>query len=216
MRVIGHMYIENDRLTAYAEGLLPQRDELLQELEAFAAAHGIPIVGPRVGMLLMILATASRATKALELGTAIGYSGIWIARGMGSSGRLITVEGRAEMARSARRNFEKAGLADSVEVVVGEASEVMPTLGKGFDLIFNDVDKEGYPKVLPLCKDALADGGLLITDNVLWSGQVAAKEDKSQSTIAIRTYNSLLAGDSEMATLILPIRDGVSISVKRV
>lgn len=216
MRLIGCMDIENERLTAYVEGLLPQRDEVLRGLEAYAAEHGVPIVGPRVGTLLMILAAASEAKKALELGTAIGYSGTWIARGMASGGRLITVESRQEMARLARRNLEEAGVADSVEVVLGEASEVIPTLGNGFDFIFNDVDKERYPAILSLSKPALAKGGVLVTDNVLWSGRVASPEDETASTTAIREYNRLLAEDSEMATVILPIRDGVSISVKRV
>lgn len=210
------MDVENERLTTYVESLLPQRDKALRGLEAYAAEHGVPIVGPRVGTLLTILAAASRARKALELGTAIGYSGTWIARGMAPGGRLITVEAREEMAMSARHHFEEAGLADSVEVVVGEATEVMPTLGKAFDFIFNDVDKEGYLEILSLSKAALAKGGVLVTDNVLWRGRVASPEEASTSTAAIREYNRLLMEDPEMTTVILPIRDGVSISVKRV
>ncbi len=216
MHVNRYMEIESDRLASYAEGLLPPRDAVLREMETFAAKENVPIVGPRVGTLLSILASASQSEKALELGTAIGYSATWIARGMASGGKLITVEAREDLAMTARRNLERVGLSDSVVVVVGDAAEVLPSLGKGFDFIFNDIDKEGYPQILPLCKAALAKHGVLVTDNVLRRGQVASPDRASPSTLAVRQYNKLLSEDSEMTTVILPIRDGVSISVKRV
>lgn len=200
----------------YVESLLPHRDELLKELESVAQEEGIPIVGPHVGSLLMILASASGARRAVELGTAIGYSAIWLARGMGAGGRLVTIEMREEMARRAGKSIERAGLQDSVEILVGKALELLPTLGDGFDIVFNDINKEDYPAVLPLCKEALRSGGLLLTDNVLWGGRVVSKQDVSPSTEAIREYNRVLAEDEEWTTVILPIRDGVSISVKRV
>ncbi len=200
----------------YVESLLPHRDELLKELESVAQEEGIPIVGPHVGSLLMILASASGARRAVELGTAIGYSAIWLARGMGAGGRLVTIEMREEMARRAGKSIERAGLQDSVEILVGKALELLPTLGDGFDIVFNDINKEDYPAVLPLCKEALRSGGLLLTDNVLWGGRVVSEQDVSPSTEAIREYNRVLAEDEEWTTVILPIRDGVSISVKRV
>ncbi len=210
------MEASGEALEAYLESLMPERDAVLRKLEEEAEQEGIPIVGPHVGSLLMALSMASRCEKAVELGTAIGYSAIWIARGLQPGGKLTTVEAREEMAKRARESIEDAGLGDEVEVVVGEAMEVLPTLGRDHDLIFNDIDKEEYPRVLPLCKDALRPGGLLVTDNVLWGGRVASPDDKSPSTQAIRMYNRRLAEDRDMVTVIIPLRDGVSISVKRV
>ncbi len=207
------MEIENELLYAYAEDLLQPRDKVLSDMEAFAAREGVPIVGPRVGTLLTILASSRK--KALELGTAIGYSATWIARGMAADGKLITVEAREGMANIARENLERSGLRGRVEVVVGEALDVLPDLGRDFDFIFNDIDKGGYPASLPLCKAALKAGGMLVTDNVLWKGRVALYDDEAPSTKAIREYNNGLAADPDMITVILPIRDGVSISVKR-
>lgn len=200
----------------YIEGLLPTRDRVLRRLESEAREEGIPIIGPHVGALLMVLAAAAKSQRGVELGTAIGYSTIWIARGLGDDGKLYTVEAREEMVGRAVRNVAEAGLGDVVEILSGPAHEVLPTLGGGFDLVFNDIDKEDYPAMLPLCKESLRPGGLLITDNVLWGGRVTSPEDRSASTEAIREYNRLLAEDEEMMTVILPIRDGVSISVKRV
>ncbi len=203
-------------LTSYMDELLPQRDSILRSLEDVARQEGVPIVGPHVGSLLRILASACHAKKALELGTAIGYSTIWLARGLGPSGRLITVEKMEEMAQRAMQNIAAAGLQNLVDVRVGEALRLLPTLGKDFDLVFNDIDKEDYPRALPLCKRALRPGGFLVTDNVLWGGRVESPEDTSPSTVAIREYNQLLAKDDEMMTVILPIRDGVSISLKKI
>lgn len=209
------MEVWSQELSHYVERLLPSRDGLLRRLEAEAREERIPIVGPHVGALLMMLASAIGSRKAVELGTAIGYSTIWIARGMQSDGRLVTVDAKEEMVRRARRNLEEAGLGGVVEVIHGDVLEVLPSLGGDHDLIFNDIDKTLYPTVLPLCKEALRLGGLLITDNVLWGGRVADPEDRSSTTEAIREYNLLLAEDPDMMTVILPLRDGVSISVKR-
>lgn len=197
------------------EGLVPPRDAVMQRLEREAAEEGWPIVGPHVGSLLHALVAAAGTRKALELGAAIGYSAIWIGRGLRPGGRLVTVEAVEGTAQRARKNLQEAGLAEAVEVRVGEAVKLLPDLGDGYDFIFNDIDKEGYPASLPLCKAALRPGGLLVTDNVLRRGWVADPEERSPAVEAIRTYNRLLAEDPEMATVILPLRDGVSISVKR-
>jgi predicted O-methyltransferase YrrM len=210
------MELWSEAVREYVEALLPTSDRILRRLEAEASEEGIPIVGPHVGALLTVLTSARGARRALELGTAIGYSTIWIARGLQAGGRLVTVEAREDMVDRARGNLKEAGLEAVVEVVHGDALDVLPGLGGGYDLIFNDVDKLAYPKLLPLCKEALQPGGVLVTDNVLWSGRVANPEDSSASTEAIREYNHLLAAAREMTTVILPVRDGISISVKRV
>lgn len=198
----------------YMEKLIPQRDKTLMEMEEVAEREEIPIVGPQVGTLLNILAHLAGANKILELGTAIGYSTTWLARGLSSDeGRVVTIEGNPTSAQRAKGYLSQAGVAERVSVMVGNALEIVPTLKDKFDLIFVDINKEDYPTVLPQCVDLLRDGGLLVTDNVLWGGMVAS-DDTSSSTQAIREYNRLLSQDSRMLTTIVPLRDGVSISIK--
>ncbi|MEE9324776.1 MAG: O-methyltransferase [Dehalococcoidia bacterium] len=198
----------------YMEKLIPQRDKTLMEMEEVAEREEIPIVGPQVGTLLNILAHLAGANKILELGTAIGYSTTWLARGLSSeAGRVVTIEGNSTSAQRAKGYLSQAGVAERVSVMVGNALEIVPTLKDKFDLIFVDINKEDYPTVLPQCVDLLRDGGLLVTDNVLWGGMVAS-DDTSSSTQAIREYNRLLSQDSRMLTTIVPLRDGVSISIK--
>ncbi len=209
------MVVEVEAIAGYLEGLLPERDSLLTRLEAEAREENIPIVGPRVGGILQILASLARARRILELGTAVGYSAIWLARGMGEGGSLISLEARESMAERARRNLAEAGLSDVVEVRLGQALSLLPEVDGAFELVFNDIDKESYPEVIPWAKKLLRPGGLLVTDNVLWSGRVADPSEQDSWTKAIRTYNTTLAEDEEMQTVILPVRDGVSISVKR-
>ncbi|TLZ44071.1 MAG: O-methyltransferase [Methanobacteriota archaeon] len=153
------------------------------------------------------------AKRILELGTAIGYSGTWLARALADGGELITVEHSTDTAAIARRNFEKTGVAPKVTLLVGHAQTLLRDLKGPFDLIFNDIDKAGYPEVLDPCIERLRVGGLLLTDNVLWKGDVA-RRDKSQETAAIRTYNERLAKDPRMIASIVPLRDGVSIALK--
>ncbi|MEE8199396.1 MAG: O-methyltransferase [Thermoplasmata archaeon] len=209
------MVVEVEAIAGYLEGLLPERDSLLTRLEAEAREENIPIVGPRVGGILLMLASLVGARRILELGTAVGYSAIWLARGMGEGGKLTSVEAGETMAERARRNIVEAHLSDVIEVRVGQALSLLAEMDGAFDLIFNDIDKDSYPQVIPWAKKLLRPGGLLVTDNVLWSGRVADPSDQDAWTEAIRTYNRILAEDEDMETVILPVRDGVSISVKR-
>ncbi len=207
--------MEVEEIAGYLEGLLPERDSLLTRLEAEAREENIPIVGPRVGGILQMLASLVGARRILELGTAVGYSAVWLARGMGKGGKLTSVEAGETMAERARRNIVEAKLSDVIEVRVGQALSLLPEMDGAFDLIFNDIDKESYPQVIPWAKKLLRPGGLLVTDNVLWGGRVADPSEQDTWTEAIRTYNRTLAEDEDMETVILPVRDGVSISVKR-
>ena len=151
----------------YFKNLISARDELLLELEAEAERENIPIVGPVVGELLFILAAATRAHNILEIGTATGYSAIYLARGCESvNGRVITLELDRSRAASARQNFEKAGLGKRVEVREGDALNLLNTLDDAFDLIFIDIEKKDYAGALPDCGRLLRKGGLLVADNV--------------------------------------------------
>jgi caffeoyl-CoA O-methyltransferase len=158
-------------LEGYFRGLVPPGDALLQELEQEAKRESIPIVGPVVGELLFILARATGAARILELGTATGYSGIFLGRACAEiNGRVVSLEYDEAMAARARTNFTKAGLADVVEVRVGEALNLMAAMTETFDLIFLDIDKESYLPALSHCRRLLRSGGLLVADNVGFAG----------------------------------------------
>ena len=155
----------------YFRGFIPPRDELLIELEQEAEQEHIPIVGPVVGEFLYILAKAMDCRAVLELGTATGYSAIYLARGISNSGGILTtIERDGAMAARARENIAKAGFADQVEVRVGEVAEVLETLEGPYDLIFMDIEKEDYQETLSGCHSLLRLGGLLVVDNVAFLG----------------------------------------------
>ncbi len=158
-------------LESYFRGFVPRRDALLLEMEAEAKAEEIPIVGPLVGELLFILARATGAVNLLELGTAIGYSTIHLARACQPAlGRVVTLEWEESMAARARTNFVKAGLARQIEIQTGDALQLMAKMDGPFDFIFMDIDKEAYLPALPHCRRLLKLGGLLFTDNVGFAG----------------------------------------------
>ena len=200
----------------YVDRFTPQRDNALKEMESYASKHDVPIVGPHVGALLYILAVKSGAKRILELGAAIGYSGTWLARALPPDGILVTIEWSEETAELARDNFSKAGVMDRVELKVGSARKILPKLEGTFDIIFNDIDKEGYVDVLPQCVSHLNKGGLLITDNILWEGDVArVQPDRADlETATIQEYTKSICTHKELWTVIVPIRDGISISIK--
>lgn len=162
----------------YLYSLLPKRDEVLAEMEGYAADHNIPIVGPAVARVLQQLALMINAGTVFELGSAIGYSTIWWARAVGEKGRVIYTDGDSKNAERARRYFDRAGVSDRITLYTGDALEFLSEQKQQYDIIFNDVDKEDYPRVLRLVSPRLRKGGLFITDNVLWSGRVAEKNPK--------------------------------------
>ena len=151
----------------YFRELIPPRDELMLELEAQAEKENIPIIGPVVGELLSILVAATRAKKILELGTATGYSAIYLARACEPvDGLVTTIENDSERAVRAKQNFKQAGVSERVEIIVSGVLDTMPHLNAGFDFIFIDIEKQDYIKVLADCQRLLTTGGLLIADNV--------------------------------------------------
>jgi len=156
-----------DNPEEYFRQFLPKRDQLLIELEEEARREEIPIVGPIVGELLHILARVTQARRILELGTATGYSTIFLARAFTSTrGRLVTIDKDPDMAARAKINFHRAGLDQQIDMVVGDSQERLSKMDKSFDLVFLDIDKEYYISVLPHCRRLLKKGGLLIADNV--------------------------------------------------
>src|SRR3989441_6958564 len=161
----------------------------LTEIEAEAARREIPIVGPAVGRILHQLALMIGAKNVFEMGSAIGYSTIWWARAVGEGGRVIYTDGDPKNAEQARRYFDRAGVAARIIIKTGDALELLSEQKQQFDVIFNDVDKEDYPRVFRLVLPRLRKGGLFVTDNVLWSGRVAQKNPSEASTKAILEFN---------------------------
>jgi len=198
----------------YLYSMLPPRDEVLAEMEDYATEHDVPIVGPAVGRILHQLALMIGAKSVFEMGSAIGYSTIWWARAVGESGRVTYTDGDPKNAERARRFFERAGVAGRITVRTGDALELLSEQKQQFDIIFNDVDKEDYPRVLRLIPPRLHKGGLFISDNVLWSGRVAHKNPSDASTKAILEFNRQLYASKDFFTTILPIRDGVAVAVR--
>jgi len=199
----------------YLYSMLPKRDPLLAEMEDYATEHKIPIVGPAVARVLQQLALMINARTVFELGSAIGYSTIWWAQAVGVGGRVIYTDGDAKNTERARGYFARAGVSGRITLHTGDALEFLSEQKQEFDIIFNDVDKEDYPRVLRLVAPRLRKGGLFITDNVLWSGRVAEKNPKEATTKAILEFNRKLYDAPEFYTTILPLRDGLAVALKK-
>ena len=199
----------------YLYSMLPKRDNVLAEMEDYATQHNVPIVGPAVARVLQQLALMINARSVFELGSAIGYSTIWWAQAVGEKGRVVYTDGDVKNAERARSYFTRAGVSDRITLHTGDALEVLSEQKQEFDIIFNDVDKDDYPRVLRLVAPRLRKGGLFITDNVLWSGRVAEKNPTDSRTEAIVEFNRKLQDSKDFYTTILPIRDGLAVALKK-
>ena len=213
--------LHDPRLSRYLEGLLPPRDPLLAELEAEARAEKIPISGPQVGRLLALLIRLTRSSRALEVGTAIGYAAVWMGRALREhGGRLQTIEVKPATAGRARAAVSRAELSDTVEVLDGAALEILPRLrGSAYGLIFLDAVKSEYPAYFEHALALLAEGGILLADNTLLGGEVSSAVPKGywsrESREGIRRYNELAFGHPALDSVLLPVHDGITLSLKR-
>ena len=210
-----------DAIERYLSSLNREPDSLLNELAEIGRQEDLPLIDAEVGALLRLLALACGARRILEVGTAIGYSGIWLAGALPDDGKLVTIEIDPERARRARENFARAGFTNRAEVIVGDAVQAVETLSGPFDLIYQDGAKHLYTPLLGPLLSRLRPGGLLVTDNVLWEGEVVpgfikARHRDPASTRFISEYNKQLFAHPELLTSILPLRDGVAVAVKRV
>ena len=199
----------------YLYSLVPERDDILREMEARAEREEIPIVGPLVGRLFALLAAMAGVKTVFEMGSAIGYSTLWWARAVGPEGRVIYTDSDPRNARDAQEYLRRAGVAERVQFEIGDALEILERQTQPFDLLFNDVDKTDYPKVFALAGRHVRRGGIFVTDNVLWSAKVTAPSgEQDETTRAIVEFNRLQANSPDWITTILPLRDGVSVSVR--
>ena len=197
----------------YLDRLMAQTDPLLAEMEAYAAEHRVPIADREVALFLEITARVAGARKALEIGMAIGYSVVHLARAMGEQGLVVTIEPSEEMIRASSGYLERAGLLDRVRIERGKALDVMPHLNETFDLLFIDALKEEYSQYLDLGLPRLRTGGVVIVDNLLWGGKVAGDDDES-STVALRKFNPYFISHPQLKSEVLSIGDGLGYAVK--
>lgn len=204
--------ITNPNIERYMYDLLPARDEVLAEIEAYAAEHKIPIVGPAVGRFLAALVMMTGAKRIFELGSAIGYSTIWLARAAGSEAEVHYSDGNAGNAERARGYFKRAEVTSLIQVHVDDALTALASVPGPFDLIFNDVDKDGYPAVLDTVPDRIKTGGLFVTDNTLWHGRVLDPREETDHAVCV--FNQRLFASQHFYVTQLPIRDGVSVGVR--
>lgn len=209
------MDIVNPEIERYLHELANPEDPVLREMEVLAAERSFPIVGPQVGRLLYLLARMISARRVVELGSGFGYSAYWFARAVGPQGLVLLTEQSVENARQAEAFLARGGFQDRVRVEVGDALEILGRAGGGFDIVFNDVDKERYPEVPAKAAVALKPGGLLICDNMLWFGTVLDPEPGQPSTRGVQELTRRLFESDLFETALVPIRDGVTVSVYR-
>jgi len=207
-------YIQDD-VEEYLYQLLPERDAVIREMEEYAAQNRVPIIGPAVARLLSLLVQVSGAKRIFEMGSAIGYSTIWLARAAGPKGKVIYTDGDPEKASRAKEYFRRAGVAKRIEVRIGDALELLKKSSGTFDIIFNDVAKSQYPAALRMALPKVKRGGLFITDNTLWSGKAvrpAAPDDAD--TLGIQEFNRLVYESKQLYPVLIPLRDGVTVCRK--
>jgi predicted O-methyltransferase YrrM len=208
----------SDRAGDYIVGLFSAEDELLAALREEADRTGLPpiAISADEGRLLQVLLTSISARRVLEVGTLGGYSAICMARALPPGGRLLSVDINEQHASFARRYIDRAGLSDRVEVRVGRALDVLPSLdGERFDAIFLDADKEPLPTYFEWALRLVRPGGLIIGDNALWGGRAYDGDEPDDKTRGVREFNRRMATDPRVLGIIVPTHDGVAIAVVR-
>ncbi len=204
----------------YLASLNRQSDAVLEEVAEQGRVLGVPCVDAQVGVLLNVLALGVGARRVLEVGTGVGYSGIWLARALPPDGWLVSFEIDPGRARAAVENFGRAGVSDRAHVMVGDARRLLAKVSGPFDLIFNDGDKRQHEALHDRLVALLRPRGVLVTDNVLWGGEVvpgyvSRPARAPEETRAVAAYNERLAVDPRLVTALVPLRDGLAISVRR-
>jgi caffeoyl-CoA O-methyltransferase len=206
-------------LLKYCEDHSSQEDYLLKKITRETQAKVMMprmISGHLQGKMLELFTKMQHPKTILEIGTYTGYSGICMARGLGKGGKLITLDINDELEKMVRGFFEESGLADKIDYRLGNAIEIIPTLSGPFDMVFIDADKSNYAKYYDLIIDKVNPGGIIIADNVLWSGKILVEKGKKidKDTQAILDFNAMIQNDPRVENALLPIRDGVMMARK--
>ncbi len=208
-----------DYINEYIRNTIQKSEGILKELEEFAKENHVPIVHPEVAKLLQVLGMIKKPTRILELGTAIGYSSILLSEILEPGGKIDTIERYELMVERAKNNIKKAKLEDVINIITGDALEVLKCLNKQYDIVFLDAAKGQYPEFLPECLRLLSPSGLLISDNILYKGMIATDDlvVRRKKTIVkrLRNYLDILCSSVDLETSIIPIGDGVALSYKK-
>jgi predicted O-methyltransferase YrrM len=209
--------IKYDQLQDYLTSLVPPREPELQAMEEYAAKHGFPILGPVSGYYCYQLAILLKAKSVFEMGSGYGYSTAWFAKAVRENGGGVVhhTVWDEKLSKMAVEHLTKLGYADLIQYHTAEAVETLRKTDGPFDIIFNDIDKEAYPTSLPLIKEKLRSGGLLIIDNMIWHGQILDPNDHEKSTEAIRRFTRDVTTDPDWIVSLAPVRDGMIVAYKR-
>lgn len=213
-----------DAVQEFLIDLVPAREPEMQAMEKYAEEHNFPIIGPAAGYNCYQIARMIRARSVFEMGSGYGYSTAWFARAVqetcaedrrSGDGVVHHTVWDEKLSKMAANHLSRLGFDRLVEYHIAEAVETLSNMPGPFDLIFNDIDKEAYPDSLPVIKGKLRSGGVLIVDNILWSGRVFDMDDKSASTESIREFTRLITNDPDWITSLVPVRDGIIIAYKK-
>jgi predicted O-methyltransferase YrrM len=212
-QAVGLAVIVDPAVERYLHRIQQPGDAVLEEMGDVGEERGFPIIGPLVGRLCEQLARGIGAKTVFEMGSGFGYSTAWFARAVGPSGRVVHTEMDEGLQGEAKEWLRKAGATKQVDFRLGDASELLKKDKGPYDVVFIDIDKEDYPKAWKLARDRVRVGGLIVTDNTLWHGKVAGTA-KDAATEAVREYNRLSQADQSYLTTLMPVRDGVAISLR--
>ena len=209
--------ISYDEVQDYLATLVPPREPELQKMEEHAAKHDFPIIGPVCGYYCYQLARMLNAKAIFELGSGYGYSTAWFAKAVKENGGGVVhhTVWDDELSKQAKEHLSKLGSADIVKFHNAEAVATLRQTQGPFDIIFNDIDKEGYPDSLSVIKEKLRSGGILIIDNIIWSGRVYDKKNNEKSTDAIRRFTHTVTTDRDWIVSLAPMRDGMIVAYKK-
>lgn len=201
-------------IDTYLTKLAAHGDPILAEMEAIGAQRDFPIVGPQVGRLLEVVARACNARRVLELGSGFGYSAYWFLRAVGAEGTVLLTEGSEERAKEADEFLTRGGFAGRYRIEVGDGLAIAELLSGPFDIVFCDIDKQDYPQALPVARNLLRVGGLFITDNMLWNGNILTPKADDKTTRGVVELTKALYAAPDFVAALAPVRDGVTIAIK--
>ncbi len=205
--------IVNPEIETYLKELSPVEDPIIEEMETLAEELDFPIIGSLVGKFLYQITKISKAKKIFELGSGFGYSAYWFSKALENEGYVFCTEISEDNHKIALNFLKKSEYFNNIKFEVGDGLSILKQQKEKFDIILNDIDKEYYPDVIEIAAKKLSPGGLLITDNMLWFGRVLSN-DKTPSTIGVKKFTEIILSRKDFITTIIPIRDGISISLK--
>ncbi len=207
----------HSQLMGYLDGLVPPRDPVMVEMEAYAREVNFPIIGAAAGYFNYVLARIMNVHQVFELGSGYGYSTAWFAKAVqeNGGGTVHHVVWHEDLSLKAKEYIGRMGLNDIVQYHLGEAVSILKETPGEFDMMFNDIDKAGYPASIPVIKEKLRKGGALLIDNMLWHGAIFDPSNTTDDTKGVHEVTRMLTSDPEFLTTLLPLRDGVILAYRK-